>query len=96
MDTYCEIARLMTFSTSLMISVGLYAQCYKIFRTKSSKDFNLVLVAAMSIGQVMSLNYGLAIWEWPIIAISSLNLAPVTLIAIGCCRYRERGAKGRA
>lgn len=80
----------MTFLANLMITVGLYAQCYKIFRTKSSNDFNSVLVTALGIGQIMSLNYGLAIREWPIIAISSLNLVPVTLIAIGCCRYRER------
>ncbi|HKA06823.1 MAG TPA: hypothetical protein VKD71_06160 [Gemmataceae bacterium] len=68
-------------------------QGYKTFRTKSSKDFNPLLVAAMSVGQIVSLNYGLAIGEWPIITISSLNLAPVTLIAVGCCRYRERGAR---
>src|SRR5262245_42004889 len=83
----------MTFLASALVSAGLYAQCYKIFRTKSSKDFNPLLVAAMSVGQIVSLNYGLAIGEWPIITISSLNLAPVTLIAIGCCHYRKRGAK---
>ena len=92
MDTYCDVSRVMTFLASVMTSVGLYAQCYKIFRTKSSKDFNPLLVAALIIGQFMSLNYGLAIGEWPIFTISSFNLAPVTLIAIGCCRYRERGA----
>jgi uncharacterized protein with PQ loop repeat len=93
MVTYCDVSRVMTFLANVMISVGLYAQCYKIFRTKSSKDFNPFLVAALSIGQIMALNYGLAIREWPIIAISSFNLAPVTLLAIGCCRYRKRVAK---
>jgi len=88
-EAYCDISRLMTFLANLTICAGLYAQCYKIFRTQSSKDINLALVVALMMGQVMALNYGLAIREWPIIAISCLNLPAVSLIAIGCWRYRQ-------
>jgi uncharacterized protein with PQ loop repeat len=92
--SYCDLSRVLTFLAHLLITGGLYAQCHRTFRTRSSKDFNALLVAALLLGQTMSLNYGLAIREWPIITLSGLNLVPATLIAVGYWRYRAHPAAG--
>ncbi len=88
MSSYSDFSRMITFLSSLVICFGLYAQCYKVFCTKSAKDFTPILVISLLLSEAAWLNYGLVIQEWPITIISSLNMVPVTLISIGYWRYR--------
>jgi uncharacterized protein with PQ loop repeat len=91
METYGEVTRFLILLASLTISLGLCAQCLKMFRTKSAKDFTPLLVASLLFSELVWLNYGLVIQEWPIIASSGFNVIPVTLITIGYCLYRSDG-----
>jgi MtN3 and saliva related transmembrane protein len=88
MSYYFEISRVVTMIASMTMTLGLYAQCLKLFRTKSAKDFTLSLVASLVFTEIVWLNYGLVLAEWPIILSSVLNLFPVTLILVGYSRYR--------
>ena len=87
MNTYPEISRVITVLASLTITFGLYAQCCKLFRTRSARDFNPALVGSLLFSEIVWLNYGLVLGEWPIVLISCLNLAPVALITLGYWRY---------
>lgn len=91
MDTYSEITRFLILVASLTISLGLCAQCIKLFRTKSARDFTPLLVASLLFSELAWLNYGLVIQEWPIIASSAFNMVPVMLITVGYCLYRNNG-----
>jgi uncharacterized protein with PQ loop repeat len=90
MNTYDEITRFLILIASMTISLGLCAQCIKMFRTKSARDFNSLLIASLLFNEFVWLNYGLALQEWPIIASSAFNLVPVTLITVGYCFYRRQ------
>jgi uncharacterized protein with PQ loop repeat len=87
MSCYPEISRVITLMASLTITFGLYAQCLKLFRTRSAKDFTPVLAGSLLFSEIVLLNYGLVLGEWPIVLISCLNMAPVVLITIGYGRY---------
>jgi MtN3 and saliva related transmembrane protein len=92
MNTYCEISRVVTMLASMTMTFGLYAQCWKVFRTRSAKDFTLTLVASLIFTEAVWLNYGMVLREWPIILSSVLNIGPVTAIMYGYLRYRTAGA----
>jgi uncharacterized protein with PQ loop repeat len=87
MNYYPEISRVITVLASLTITIGLYAQCCKLFRTRSAGDFTPALVGSLLFSEVVWLNYGLVLGEWPIVLISCLNMAPVVLITLGYRRY---------
>jgi uncharacterized protein with PQ loop repeat len=94
MNAYSDLTRMLILAASVTISAGLCAQCIKLFRTKSAKDFNSLLIASLLFNEFVWLNYGLALQEWPIIASSAFNLAPVTLITIGYWFYRNETTPG--
>jgi MtN3 and saliva related transmembrane protein len=94
MSYYFEISRVVTMIASTTMTLGLYAQCLKLFRTKSAKDFTLSLVASLVFTEIVWLNYGLVLAEWPIILSSVLNLFPVMLILVGYSRYRLVRSEG--
>lgn len=85
---YLEISRILTMVSSITIMVGLYAQAWKIWRTKSAKDFTAILVFAMVLTEFVWFNYGLAIREWPIIVLETINIPGVIVIAILFIKYR--------
>ena len=93
MNSYDEISRVITVLASLTITVGLYAQCVKLFRSRSARDFTPALVGSLLFSEVVWLNYGLVLGEWPIVLVSCLNMAPVVLITLGYWRY-GRSAPG--
>ena len=92
MNTYCEISRFVTMLASLTMTCGLYVQCWKVFRTRSAKDFSLTLVGSLIFTEVVWFNYGMVLREWPIILSSVLNISPVVAIMYGYLRYRTSKA----
>jgi len=86
--SYLELSRLATLAASVIITVGLYDQALKIWRTKSAKDFTLTLVLALAINEAAWLNYGFALQEWPIIVIGFLNTPAVICATVGYMKYR--------
>lgn len=83
-----ELSRFITVIASIAITLGLYDQAVKIWRTRSVKDFTLTLVAALVFNEAAWLNYGLALQEWPIIAVGCANLPAVIIASIGFLKYR--------
>ncbi len=85
---YLEISRIITFIASILITIGLYDQAFKIWRTKSAKDFTITLVAALLFNEIAWLNYGFALFEWPIITLGILNIPAVIIASLGFLKYR--------
>ncbi len=86
--TWLEISRLVTLIASITITVGLYDQALKIWRTRSAKDFTATLVAALILNELAWLNYGFALKEWLIIVIGLANIPAVFISGVGFLRYR--------
>jgi MtN3 and saliva related transmembrane protein len=84
-----EISRILTVIASIVITIGLYMQMIKIYKTQSAKDFDTILVISLVANEYAWLNYGLNLHEWPVILISGLNLPAVTGIGIGYIKYRN-------
>jgi uncharacterized protein with PQ loop repeat len=89
MSTYCELSRVIQLLSNVALTFGLFAQCGHLFRTKTVKGITPLLVVSLAVTQLVRLNYGVAIKEWPIIAAGVINVVPVALIAIGYWRYRR-------
>ncbi len=86
---YLEISRILTMVSSITIMFGVYSQALKIWQTKSVKDFTPILIFAMVFTEFIWLNYGLAIREWPIIVLETINIPGVVIIAILFIKYRQ-------
>jgi MtN3 and saliva related transmembrane protein len=87
--TYLEFSRILTFVGSISITFGAYSQAYKIWRTKSAKDFTPVLIIALVIAELVWLNYGIVLKEWPIITLEALNIPGIFATAILFIKYRK-------
>ena len=87
--TYLEFSRILTFAGSMLITVGLYEQAWKIWRTRSAKDFTLSLIASLLLTEFVWLNYGVVIHEWPIYAVSIVNIPAALLATWGYVRFRK-------
>lgn len=86
---YLDISRIVVSVSNILIVIGLYDQAFKIWRTKSAKDFTLTLILALVINEAAWLNYGCAITEWPIILVSVLNFPAIILATAGYLKYRR-------
>jgi uncharacterized protein with PQ loop repeat len=85
---YCESSRIIMSLAHLSLTVGLVAQCRHLYRTKSTKGLTLTLFASVAFHRIVSLNYGIAIQEWPNIVAGLVNLPVIGLLVIGYWRYR--------
>jgi MtN3 and saliva related transmembrane protein len=86
--SYLEFSRILTLVGSLTITIGVYSQAYKIWQTKSAKDFTPYLIIGIVFTEFVWLNYGIVIREWPIITLETLNIPGVILAAIFYIKYR--------
>ncbi|MGH8531311.1 MAG: SemiSWEET family transporter [Gammaproteobacteria bacterium] len=82
-----EIIRVNSAIAGLVITVGLYSQCIKTFRTKSAKDLSGILIFSLLYNEVSWLIYGFGINEWPIIALTVVALPGEIAILIGYILY---------
>lgn len=87
--TNVEASRVLVMIGSFLITLGLYDQALKIWRTRSAKDFTLLIVVALLFNELVWINYGLAIGEWPIYLISAVNLPAAVAALVGYLRYRK-------
>lgn len=85
---YLQVSRVITLLASISITLGLWAQAIKIFKTKSAKDFTWVIIFALLFNEVGWMNYGIALSEWPIIVIGAANLPAAILALVGYIKYR--------
>lgn len=85
--SYLEFSRILTFAISLFMTFGLYAQVWKIWKTKRAKDFALPIVFAIVANEIVWLNYGLVLREWPIIGLGLINVPCVIAIAVLYARF---------
>lgn len=81
------ITRLAVTATSIILVFGLYAQVYKIFKTRSAKDFSALLIIALMLDSIAWLNYGLFLVEWPILVIGFVGLPAVISALVGYLKF---------
>jgi uncharacterized protein with PQ loop repeat len=74
---------------SILITVGLYDQSLKIWRTRSAKDFTASIVLALLFNEAAWLNYGCSLKEWPVILIAALNIPAALIAAVGYLKFRK-------
>jgi len=86
--THLLVSQWIVTGASLLITIGLYDQALKIWRTKSAKDFTTSIVIAIVVNEIAWLNYGLALREWPIVLIPLLNIPAAIIAAVGYFRFR--------
>jgi len=87
--SYLDFSRILTFVASMAITVGLYEQAWKMWRTRSAKDFTLSLIASILVNEFVWLNYGLVLHEWPIWVLSFANTPAAVIATIGYGRFRK-------
>lgn len=91
---WLEISRLFAVIGSMIITLGLYDQARKVWRTKSVDDLSTALVLSLVINESVWLNYGTALREWPIVLVSGVNIPAVALIAVGYLRHKNKFKRG--
>jgi len=84
---YLEISRIITITASILITIGLYDQVIKIWKTRSAKDFTITLLIALFVNEIAWLNYGFALHEWPIILIGAANVPAIIIALVGYFKY---------
>lgn len=84
---YLSYSRFLVLFASFVITVGLYSQVFKLFRTKSAKDFSTSLIIALLVNELAWLNYGIALREWPIIIVDLASLPADIAIMVGYCKW---------
>lgn len=82
-----DIIRLNSLLSGLAITIGLYSQAIKLFRTRSAHDFSWALVIALLYAELSWLVYGIWIREWPVFLIAVANLPAEIAIVVGYIRY---------
>lgn len=93
---YLAVSRVVVMVASLFITISLYDQALKIWRTKSAKDFTATIIAALLVNEIAWLNYGFSLSEWPIIVLGFLNVPAAIIAFIGYIKYRRGGANSEA
>lgn len=86
--SWMDIFRVNTLIAGVIITIGFYIQTIKIFRTKSAKDFTILLVVSLFYNELSWLVYGFGLREWPIITLCLVNLPAEVMMLIGYFRYR--------
>lgn len=87
--TYHFISQLVVTCASVLITVGLYDQSLKIWRTRSARDFTTSIIIAIVFNEMAWLNYGFSLKEWPVILIPLLNIPAVLMAAVGYFKFRK-------
>lgn len=87
---YLELSRLFTLFASFFITLGLYDQAIKIFKTKSAKDFTWTIIIALMVNELAWINYGYSLKEWPIILVGTVNIPGIILLLMGYIKYNDR------
>lgn len=87
-------SQILVFVSTFLIVIGLYLQAWKLWNTKSVDDFAPLMVVSLLVNEIVWLNYGIQLKEWPIIAISILSIPAASLIAVGYFKFRTKGKNG--
>lgn len=90
--TTLEDSRLLVTIASFLLTIGLWVQMIKMWRTRSVDDFAPLLLAALLFNEVSWLNYGILLNEWPIWLVAGANLPAVIGAIIGYFKYRHHKA----
>lgn len=88
-NNYLAISRIITVIASVAITYGLYDQAIRIFKIKSAKDFTWTIIFALLLNELAWLNYGFALFEWPIILVGIVNIPAIIIIIIGYYKYKN-------
>jgi len=79
---FVDVMRILTFVTSICLTYGLYDQAWKAWNNKSKEAYSLPLAIFLVANETVWLTYGIAIREWPIIAICGINVPAVIWLMI--------------
>lgn len=90
------ILRINSAVAGMLISLGIYIQCFRVFRSRSAKDFSPALVIALIYFEVSWLAYGISINEYPVISMTAATLPADIGIAIGYLLYGRKPNKAKS
>lgn len=93
MEAYLEISRTSVLLVSIFTVVGIYTQAIRLWHRRSADDFSAMLVVTLLANELIWLNYGFAIQEWPIIVVGMFNVPPTIVIFVCYFRFRARGRR---
>lgn len=79
--SYESFTRYLVTAMSIFLILGLYHQVYKMFKTKSASDFSYMMLIALVGAEMAWLNYGHFLDEWPILAMTYIEI-PASLLAL--------------
>ena len=88
MVNYLDFSRFVVSTSSVLLIIGLYHQVYKMFKTKSTDDFSVLMILSLIICQLSWINYGAVLKEWPILFLSIIELPAGILALFGYLKYR--------
>lgn len=91
--SYLELSRILTLIASFFITLGLYDQALKVFKTKSAKDFTWTIIFGLFLNELAWINYGFSLYEWPIIVVGAVNIPAIIILIIGYRKYSHVGKK---
>jgi len=87
--SWLEFSRIITVIASFAITAGLYRQGFMIWKSRSAKDFSMLLIVAVVFNELAWLNYGIALVEWPITLVALLNIPAVAMATAGYFKFRN-------
>ncbi len=90
--SYIDFSRYIVSVASFVLVAGLYHQVYKMFKTKSTDDFSMLMIISLLLCQVTWINYGVALKEWPIFSLSILELPAGIMAMVGYLKFRTKAA----
>ena len=85
-----ELVRVNSLLAGLIITAGLYFQCFKIFKTKSAADLSGLLIFSLLYNEISWFIYGLGIAEWPIVVLTLVTFPAEIAILVGYLKYGRR------
>lgn len=87
---YEDFSRYIVTVASVSLIFGLYHQVYKMFTTKSTDDFSMLMIVSLLFCQITWINYGIVLDEWPILTLSLLELPAGTMAFVGYLKFRNK------
>lgn len=78
--------------SSFVLTIGLFSQGFKIWKSKSVENISAGLVYALMFSEPAWFLYGLRLKAWPIIVICGFNLIATFIIVGGYLKYRSNNA----
>ena len=87
---YVEFLAILTSIFGTLMSVAHFAQAYRIYKRKSSKDVSLTMYSIFVVGTIIWVLYGIATRDWPVIISFGVGIVGCLAAFILTIYYRKK------